>query len=120
MSDHVDSDSDVRPFADARPDDNESENSKSGEEDLDTFIVDDVAGSSGHISLPAAFSMDTHQDLAHHFKIICQYFVHLALATVRNKASTSKQLLDGMSLVTMVLHSIGLNANAQMIIFLSP
>jgi hypothetical protein len=93
-----DSDSDVQPFAEARPD-NTSDASQSDagdeEEGLDSFIVDDSVNTSQQIALPAAFSMHVHQDLAHHFKVICQYFVHLALASVRNKHSTSKRLLDG-------------------------
>ena len=30
------------------------------------------------VELPKEFSMNTYQDLAHHFKIICQLFVHVA------------------------------------------
>jgi len=33
------------------------------------------------------YSMNTHQELAHHFKIICQLFVHLAVRPVAERRS---------------------------------
>lgn len=73
----------VTPFSHARPSkgsDNDSENSERSEkqaasDDEEAFIVED----DNTVELPAAFSMSTHQDLKHHFKIICQLFVHLAV-----------------------------------------
>ncbi|KAL1944526.1 hypothetical protein VTO73DRAFT_2956 [Trametes versicolor] len=68
------------PFAGAKPhagSDDESEGSGDGEAEDDTFIVED--DSAAAIELPAEFSMNTYQDLLHHFKIICQMFVHMAV-----------------------------------------
>lgn len=41
----------------------------------DDFIVEDNGPAT---VLPAAFSMQTHQDLSLHFKTICQFFCHIA------------------------------------------
>ncbi|KAH0830589.1 hypothetical protein J3R83DRAFT_2044 [Lanmaoa asiatica] len=51
----------------------------SNEEDEENFIVDDDAHGVPAAQLPLAFSLSTHQDLAHHFKIVCQLFVHIAV-----------------------------------------
>ncbi|KAH9926204.1 uncharacterized protein B0H18DRAFT_1094787 [Fomitopsis serialis] len=79
--DDDDDEVDDAPFADARP-------GKSGKRDTtpdedgdteedDAFIVEDDNAAAPE--LPAEFSMNTFQDLLHHFKIICQFFVHLAV-----------------------------------------
>ncbi|KAH7889668.1 hypothetical protein F5I97DRAFT_1846179 [Phlebopus sp. FC_14] len=47
--------------------------------DNDDFIVEDDTHGGPVMQLPVAFSMSTHQDLAHHFKTICQLFVHMAV-----------------------------------------
>ncbi|GJE90811.1 hypothetical protein PsYK624_069550 [Phanerochaete sordida] len=49
------------------------------DEGLSGFIEED---SNQAIELPVEFSMNTYQDLMHHFKIICQLFVHLAVQPV--------------------------------------
>ncbi|TFK55040.1 hypothetical protein OE88DRAFT_1805440 [Heliocybe sulcata] len=74
----------VIPFKEARPDnshgdddDSESENTEQDEVD-DSFIVEDDS-QVVTAELPSEFSMNTFQDLAHHFKIICQLFVHVAV-----------------------------------------
>ena len=60
------SDDEDAPFSGARaPDEDESLPAPDGIED--SFIVDDDSDAEA-IALPAEFSMDTHQDLAHHFK----------------------------------------------------
>ncbi|TDL27494.1 hypothetical protein BD410DRAFT_782581 [Rickenella mellea] len=41
------------------------------------FIVEDGPDTNSP-ELPAAFSMSTHQDMSHHFKIVCQLMLHLA------------------------------------------
>ncbi|KAI0362212.1 hypothetical protein OH77DRAFT_1416437 [Trametes cingulata] len=71
----------AQPFADARPhrgsgEDSDDDGGDNAEED-DTFIVED--DSAAAIELPAEFSMNTYQDLLHHFKIVCQLFVHMAV-----------------------------------------
>ena len=45
------------------------------------------------MELPAEFSMNTYQDLLHHFKIVCQLFVHMAVQDPeeREEAATSLQ-----------------------------
>ena len=84
------------PFAGAKPDieggDEDSEDSQ--DEDEDTFIVEDDAAAA---ELPPEFSMDTHQDLAHHFKIICQFFVHIAVLPVQERRSYMDDKMKGMS-----------------------
>ncbi|KAI5899468.1 uncharacterized protein SCHCODRAFT_02483637 [Schizophyllum commune H4-8] len=53
--------------------DDESEASESGA----SFIVEDDGAAP--VQLPAAFSLDTFQDLAHQFKKIFQFFCHIAV-----------------------------------------
>lgn len=68
------------PFKGAAPDGDESENSLFDERESDGsegFIVDD--NGEGLASLPAEFSMEAHEDLAHQFKKIFQFFVHIAV-----------------------------------------
>ncbi|KAI0807491.1 hypothetical protein C8Q74DRAFT_1188043 [Fomes fomentarius] len=86
-----DGDDDAVPFAHARPDDrtvaHEAEEDDEGEEG---FIVEDDEQA---VELPAEFSMNTYQDLLHHFKIVCQLFVHMAVhdADEREEAATRLQ-----------------------------
>jgi hypothetical protein len=70
------------PIPGARPSTASDDDEDSEEEDEDNFIIEDD-GNEASFELPVAFSMDTHQDLSHHFKIICQLFVHLAVADDR-------------------------------------
>ncbi|KAG8217534.1 hypothetical protein J3R82DRAFT_5683 [Butyriboletus roseoflavus] len=51
----------------------------SSDEDEKGFIVDDDALGAPAAQLPLAFSLSTRQDLTHHFKIVCQLFVHIAV-----------------------------------------
>lgn len=71
------------PFAGAKPHTSD-EGSEDESQDEDTFIVEDDAAAA---ELPPEFSMDTHQDLAHQFKIICQFFVHLAVQKSKDRHS---------------------------------
>ncbi|KAI6028429.1 hypothetical protein F5J12DRAFT_805362 [Pisolithus orientalis] len=57
----------------------EGSDDQSNDTEEDDFIVEDPVDGVQTIDLPVAFSMTTHQDLAHHFKIICQLFVHMAV-----------------------------------------
>ncbi|KAL0946865.1 hypothetical protein HGRIS_013031 [Hohenbuehelia grisea] len=73
-------DSDTAPFEGARPDvdDNDSDDQVgSGEDVEDGFIVEDDGTLLAE--LPPEFSMQTHEDLAHQFKKIFQFFVHIAV-----------------------------------------
>ncbi|KAF8495624.1 hypothetical protein JB92DRAFT_2747549 [Gautieria morchelliformis] len=82
-------------FAGARPtriildhdDDNLDEGASEEKNDSDFIVEDD--GAEGVPELPTMFSMGTFQDLSHHFKVICQLFVHLAV-----KESPGRQSFD--------------------------
>lgn len=97
--DHESSDSEVdndQPFASARPhtSNNSGESANHSEdEDLHGFIEED-AGTAA-VELPTEFSMNTYQDLMHHFKIICQLFVHLAVRDSDERRSFMEQSLQG-------------------------
>ncbi|KAI0647140.1 hypothetical protein C8Q79DRAFT_957904 [Trametes meyenii] len=80
---------DATPFAGARPDGNSSEGEEAEE---DTFIVED--DSAAAIELPAEFSMNTYQDLLHHFKIVCQLFVHMAVRDAEERSEAATQLQE--------------------------
>lgn len=83
-------DSDSTPFRGAKPTDHFSSDERDHDPDIeDSFIVED--GNTIRPDLPAIFSMNTYQDLDHHFKIICQLFVHLAVkpTEVRQEAMTA-------------------------------
>lgn len=84
------------PFAHARPDvaSKSTDAHKSGElegDDENNFIVED--DNTEAPDLPVEFSMNTHQDLVHHFKIICQLFVHLAVHKVDDRGAVMNELL---------------------------
>jgi len=66
--------------------DEEVEGEEEGEEGENSWIVDDD-GPEGVPELPVAFNMSSHQDLSHHFKIICQLFVHLAVRSPSQRVS---------------------------------
>ncbi|THH16355.1 hypothetical protein EW146_g4273 [Bondarzewia mesenterica] len=75
------------------PQENE-DNDDSASSDDDDFIIEDEDQIAAP-DLPFAFSMNTHQDLAHHFKIVCQLFVHLAVQPeVQRKSFMNKMLND--------------------------
>ncbi|PCH38064.1 hypothetical protein WOLCODRAFT_96408 [Wolfiporia cocos MD-104 SS10] len=81
-------------FPHAKPDGDGSDaavDDHASEDQEDAFIVED--DSSSVPQLPAQFSMNSHQDLIHHFKVICQYFVHLAVADAGERESTAQRLL---------------------------
>ncbi|EJD06032.1 uncharacterized protein FOMMEDRAFT_166326 [Fomitiporia mediterranea MF3/22] len=61
------------------------------EGEIDDFIVDDEADAQT-AALPALFSMNTHQDLVHHFKIVCQYLVHLAVTSPAARSRIAERL----------------------------
>ncbi|RPD66233.1 hypothetical protein L226DRAFT_500420 [Lentinus tigrinus ALCF2SS1-7] len=82
----------VAPFAHARPDNRaQSDEDEGQEENEDNFIVED--DNTQAVELPAEFSMNTYQDLLHHFKIVCQLFVHMAVhdADERGEVATTLQ-----------------------------
>lgn len=90
----------VRPFKGARPDRGHESNSSSGEREKtdedDDFIVEDDEHGALTTQLPIAFSMNTHQDLAHQFKIVCQLFVHMAVRFPPDRRPFMKKMLESM------------------------
>ncbi|KAG2157136.1 hypothetical protein DEU56DRAFT_763238 [Suillus clintonianus] len=88
----------VRPFKGARPDRGQESESSSGEHEQsdgdDNFIVEDDEQGVSTMQLPIAFSMNTHQDLAHQFKIICQLFVHMAVRSSSDRRPFMKKMLE--------------------------
>ncbi|EGO21468.1 hypothetical protein SERLADRAFT_440729 [Serpula lacrymans var. lacrymans S7.9] len=102
MSESSDSNSDddeshdsIKPFPGAKPgldSDHNFSSDEGAEEKEDDFIVEDEGGTTA-TALPAEFSMSTHQDLAHHFKIICQLFVHMAVRPRFERRAYMEQIL---------------------------
>ncbi|KAA1471139.1 hypothetical protein DENSPDRAFT_837066 [Dentipellis sp. KUC8613] len=87
-----------RPFFGAKPSgagalstDDEDVDDEDKDED-DDFIVEDD-GSASAPALPFAFSMSSHQDLAHHFKILCQMFVHMAVRPADEREAFMEETL---------------------------
>ncbi|KAI0818744.1 hypothetical protein BC629DRAFT_1463896 [Irpex lacteus] len=74
-----------KPFAGARP-------HTGDDSDASGFIEEDSVNAIAP-ELPAEFSMNTYQDLMHHFKIICQLFVHLAVQDPEDRQSFMEQSL---------------------------
>lgn len=70
------------------------EDEEETQNDIDDFIVEDEDGT-GTAGLPAMFSMSSHQDLSHQFKVVCQYFVHLAVTSDRSRKRKADELLEG-------------------------
>ena len=64
-----------------------------GEGENDWIVEDD--GLEGVPELPMAFNMSSHQDLSHHFKIICHLFVHLAVLSPSRRASFIQDIKAG-------------------------
>lgn len=110
----------MRPFKGARPDRGQESESSSEEHektvDDDDFIVDDDEHGALITQLPPEFSIQTHQDLAHHFKIICQLFVHMAVRSDRRPFM--KKMLESMHIHYHSTDSA--NADCSAGIFLYP
>ncbi|KAI5122946.1 hypothetical protein M0805_006827 [Coniferiporia weirii] len=88
---------DDRPIPGSRPgqigdSSNESSDDDERNDGIDDFIVDD--GDERTASLPAIFSMNTHQDLVHHFKIVCQYYVHLVVTSEAARSKMADRLVN--------------------------
>jgi hypothetical protein len=90
------SEDDVVPLPGAKPhvDSNSDGSQQSEDESLGGFIEEDSINAAVP-ELPVEFSMNTFQDLMHHFKIICQLFVHLAVQDPHNRDAFMNQSLKG-------------------------
>lgn len=86
----------VAPIEGAKPDDSDlfSDGEEVNEPEDDSFIVEDDS-TAAVAQLPVIFSMNTHQDLAHHFKIICQLFVHLIVRPAAERREFMTQMMRG-------------------------
>ncbi|TFK29962.1 hypothetical protein FA15DRAFT_752092 [Coprinopsis marcescibilis] len=73
-------------------DDGDHESEASESEAESDFIVEDDPRSAP--ILPAMFSMETHQDLAHQFKKIFQLFVHVAVQAKNKRRKHMEKLLE--------------------------
>lgn len=84
------------PFEDARPNRRNRNENDEGEENAtenDRFIVQD--DNDVVPELPAEFSMNTYQDLIHHFKIICQLFVHISVHPLDDREAVVNRFTKG-------------------------
>ncbi|THH33837.1 hypothetical protein EUX98_g254 [Antrodiella citrinella] len=88
----------VKPFKHARPgailNDQSLSESADDEDEDNTFIIQD---DNAPLDLPTEFSMSTYQDLTHHFKVICQLFIHLAVQEKDDRADFMEQLSKGIA-----------------------
>lgn len=93
------------PFEGARPSNKEgSSDDEAAEEDVDdSFVVEDDSQTVA-AELPSAFSMNTYQDLAHHFKIICQLFVHVAVRPAEERQDYMQKALADVEYFSAPLH----------------
>ena len=93
------------PFEGAKPDIDDEGSSLHNESfqapEDDSFIVEDDEPT---VELPVEYSMNTHQDLAHHFKIICQLFVYLAVRPVAERRSFMEDAMK--SEIASLFHSL--------------
>ena len=94
--DDDDNDEPITPFSHARRDhttsNDQDEVEEEDEEEVeeDTFIIEDDDNQA--VELPAEFSMGSYQDLLHHFKIVCQMFVHMAVRDVDEREAVALEL----------------------------
>jgi len=94
-----------KPFAGAKPSKGIDSDEEVKEEDRDESIDEEDEEENGWIveddgpdgvpELPVAFNMSSHQDLSHHFKIICQLFVHLAVRSPSQRVSFIQEIKAG-------------------------
>ncbi len=65
------------------------------------------------IDLPAEFSMGTYHDLLHHFKIVCQMFVHILVHDPEDRDEAAEKLRKGthMHLQLLIHRTLPLRTN---------
>ncbi|CAE6428594.1 unnamed protein product [Rhizoctonia solani] len=59
---------------------------ESGSSDNDSWIEDDTNNGATSAILPEGYSMLGHQSLAHHFKVVMQFFVYLACLKAKKRS----------------------------------
>ena len=95
----------AKPHRKGHSDNSDSSDDEVGDEEDDEglggFIEED--NNTTTLELPAEFSMNTYQDLMHHFKIICQLFVHLAVRPTEERRAFMEQSMKGASLCMLYL-----------------
>lgn len=94
-----------KPFKGARPtvDDNLFTEDESGSDSTQSFIVEDDS-QAVTAQLPTEFSMRSHDDLAHQFKIIFQFFVHIAVRPSIDRQSFMENQMKRMNLFCIPCH----------------
>jgi hypothetical protein len=81
-----DDDERISPFQDPQDDDSNED----GDDDDDFVVQDDGAAIP---ELPMAFSLHSHQDMSHDFKVVCQLFVHLAMIPMDERRTFMEEKL---------------------------
>ncbi|GJJ12121.1 hypothetical protein Clacol_006362 [Clathrus columnatus] len=76
-------------FADAKPTGVYKVDEECQDEDVDFIVEDDEP----LVELPPMFNMGTFQDLSHHFKVVCQLFVHLSIKKRGHRTDFIKEAL---------------------------
>ena len=95
QSESEEDEEDTAPFAGAKPHNGSDDSEQDAEEqEEDTFIIEDDSAQA--IDLPAEFSMGTYQDLLHHFKIVCQMFVHIVVHDAEDREEAGDRLRESM------------------------
>lgn len=87
----------AKPHHDEDSDASDRETDSDGQDEQD-FIVDDDAHGVPPAQLPLAFSLSTHQDLTHHFKVVCQLFVHVAVQPLADRRPFLERALKGLTI----------------------
>ncbi|KAI0006145.1 hypothetical protein BJV74DRAFT_802451 [Russula compacta] len=83
----------VAPFQDSQQDDSDQDSDHGSDDDnndTDDFVVQD----DGAVipELPMAFSRQSHQDMGHDFKVVCQLFVRLAMMPVDERRTYMEEI----------------------------
>jgi hypothetical protein len=88
----------VTPFQGSQRDSDRNGDDHGDDDDNDTddFVVQD----DGSVipELPMAFSLHSHQDTRHDFKIVCQLLVHLAMMPMDERRTYMEEMLKGTNL----------------------
>lgn len=95
-------DDDSKPFKGARPANSSADGLFTENDESDSsFIVEDDSQAVA-AQLPSEFSMRSHDDLSHQFKIIFQFFVHVAVRpTIDRRGFMENQMKSA----TVLCHS---------------